>query len=186
MAASKQDLGFHNMPGPLGDARTIMSDAADSLRGTPAARQIPEITREISQVEQMLAHPGATAEDFAAQWFRLTDKINKNELGVDGTTALRQLRDAVQQAGDSAGNVASGGGETKLSDMIARYQAEQAHVGQSEASKAIRETFVSPEGVVLKAREGLTSPEVKSGVLRQALARHGEDAYGNVLDPQTL
>ena len=185
MAASKKDLGFYDMPGPLGSAKQIMSDAADALRATPAGRQIPEVTKEISQVEQMLAHPDRSAEDYATAWFRLTEKIDKGEFGVDGTTVLRKLRDAVQQAGDVAGNVASGGGDTRLSDMLGRYMAEQGHVGQSEASKALRETFVSPQGVILKTREGLSSPEVRSGVLRQALAKHGENQYGNVLDPQT-
>lgn len=185
MSSSKKDLGVHNMTGPLDDAHQIVSDAADSIRSSAAGRQIPEISKEVGQVEAMLAHPDRTAEDYATQWFRLSDLIKEGKLGPDGNTALMKLRDAVHDAGDAAGRTSSKGTDTRFSDMLGRYMAEEQHVGSAQASKALRETFVSPEGVVKTAREGLTSPEVTSSALRKSLTSKGEGAYGDLLEPQT-
>lgn len=178
MRASKDYLNGLSDPATIKQANAHLGAEVQSLRSTPISRQNPEVTNILGQVEQMLAHPDASAGDFASQYWRLSDMIDGGKLTTEQADIVRKLRTAVAEAGD----IASDG---EMSALLGRYKAEQAHVGQSEASKAIRETFQTPEGVAKTTRQWNGTPEPQSSVLRKTMAAKGENQYGNVLDDET-
>lgn len=177
MQASKEYLSSFDDPKLLTKANNDLSDAIETMRKTPEVRQNPELTRLMGQTEETLLHPERNAGDFAAQYWRLSAMLDDSKLTVDQKGAIMKLRDAVAEAADTASN-----GE--FSPLLGRYMAEEGHVGQAEASKTIRETFQSPEGVI-KTKDVFGTPEVQSSVLRKTLASKGEGPYGNKLAPNT-
>jgi hypothetical protein len=147
------------------------------MRVSPEVRQNPELTKLMGQTEEMLLHPERNAGDFSSQYWRLSAMLDDAKLPVEQRGVIMKLRNAVAEGAD----IASDG---QFSSMLGRYMAEEAHVGQSEASKAIRESFQSPEGVI-KTKDVFGTPEVTSSQLRKTMAAKGEGPHGDNLAPST-
>lgn len=179
MGASKDELATFDHPTLVRRAANDVSDVSEELRNTPIARQNPEVTNIIGQTEAMLKHPKTTAGDYASQYWRLSNMLDDAKLPTEHRTVIMKLRDAVAQGGDTAS------GDAHFSDMLGRYAADQEHVGQAESSKAIRESFMSPEGKPLTRKEWVGTPEVTSSQLRRTMATKGENQYGSTLDDPT-
>lgn len=177
MRASKEDLADAFDPARMKSSQQSLSDAAEELRHTAEARQSFDATALISQTEGMLLHPDVTPKDFAVQWFNLNKKIQSDKFTPDERGVLLKLRDAIQQAGDDAA------GGPAFTDMLGRYLSEEGRVGQSQASQAIRDVFMSPEGVIKTGRADFDTPVVTSSVLRKTMASKGEGASGDLLAP---
>lgn len=175
VALSKEFLEDKGSKTSVSKAVKEVSDAAQELRTGSVARQNPEVTNLLGEVETLLAHPDATPGDFASQYWRLEKKLEGN-LTDEARTVITKLRDAVGGAADtaSAGN--------HFSDMLGRVRSERGHVAQGEGAKAIRDTFMSPGGVPKTAREGFGStPDVTASGLRGAIAKSE-----NVLDLEAI
>ena len=179
MQASKEHLAGFADPTNLAKAHKDVSEVAELLRQTPVARQNPEVTALLGQTEAMLAHPEVTAGDYASQYWRLSNMLDDTKLAAEPREIILKLRETVGKAADTAT------GDKEFSDMLGRYVAEQEHVGRSEASKAVRDTFVSPEGIPKTTKNWGDTPEVTSTQLRKTLAAKGENQYGNVMDDST-
>jgi hypothetical protein len=159
----------------LAEARQDIADVAEKLRQTPAARQTPEVTKVLGQVEEMLQHPEAHAGDFAVQYRRLQSMLDGSTMGDEAKQVLGQLKDAVYAAGNKST------GRKTFSKVLARVDDATSKVDESVASKNVRETFVSPEGVPLTAQRFGDTPEVTSHALRKSLAKNPQ--VGRGLDP---
>jgi hypothetical protein len=72
----------------------------------------------------------------------------------------------------------------KWQDVVAGYAADSVPVQAAKSSKAIREAFVTPEGVLRSGDLGGV-PRVTEARLRQALAAKGESKFGDALDPSS-
>ncbi len=179
MSASRGDFATHTDPTLLRRASNDLTDDLQALRGSAAARQNPELTAQLNVVEQMLKHPQRTGEDYASQYWRLSKQLEDTKLSTEMRGGLMKLRDSVHASADTAT-------DGKFSDMLGRYMAEEAHVAQSEGSKALRNTFASDQGVTVPGVKDLYgTPVIESNRLRGALAKKGENEYGDVLAPST-
>jgi len=177
MKAGKDYLDQFKDPADLKLANTQLGAEIEALRNTPAARQNPKATDILGEVESLLKHPKATAADYATQYWNLTDNATNQTL----PTEVRQLIGALKEKVGSAADVASKG---EFTPFLERYKAGEAYAGESEAAKAIRESFKSPEGVLVGKGYGDT-PEITSKRLQDALRTKGANEFGDVLAPQT-
>lgn len=177
MKAAKDNLRRQDDPTLMRRASNDVSEVVEFLRTSEVARQNPDITRELGMVEAMLRHPERNAADFQSQYWRLSEMLNDGKLSAESAGVIRQLRDTVHDAADTA----SGGNH--FSDMLGRYMADENAVVASQASKGIRETFMSGQGVPLTSTRWGDTPSVGESQLRKALAKKGENAHGSILDP---
>jgi hypothetical protein len=176
MATTKQGMEASNHPTLTRRAANDVSDAAEALRTFPEVRQSPEVSRIIGEVEVLLQHPDKTAADFGSQYWRLNQMINEGSFTPEAKGALMKMRDAVQEAADTAS------GSPQFTDMLSRYKVEEGLVKGSESAKKIREMFVDEQGIPQTPRNWFGTPEVTSQRLRQAVSKHGADQYGSTLD----
>ena len=179
MQESKKFLDWHDYPPNLQAAGDDVSALVQQLRTTPAARQNPEITNLIGSAESSLMHPDRTAGDFASQYWRLDDAFKDPKYSVEAKTIIKQLRDGVAKAADTAAD-----GQTHFTDMLERYKVEQGLVGEAESAKAIRETFKSPIGGVKTRDPWGGTPEITAQQLRKSLVSKGENEFGSTITPE--
>lgn len=164
-----------NMTSALNDVSSTIKD----IRRSPVGRQIPELNNEIGKIESLLAHQDAKAGDFATQYWRVGSLIERKGITPEHREALRQLQASIAMAADKA----SGG--SHFSDMLGMVAAQEAHVGEAAASRAIRESFLSPQGVAKTPGATFGAPEISSSNLRKTLAAKGEKGPTSSIDSAT-
>lgn len=178
MRASKDMLNETGSKTSMKRANKALGQEIEGLRATPIARQNPDITNELGKIEQMLQHPEATPGDFASQYWRVSGMADNPNLTPEQKEILIQLKGAIANAADDASN------GSHFSDLLGRYKAEQGFVGEAESAKAIREAFVSPQGVPAHGSiEG--TPNIPARALSQTLAKRGENEFGSTISDPT-
>jgi hypothetical protein len=89
-----------------------------------------------------------------------------------------------QSVRDEMDRILNGATGNRWQNVLDGYIDESKAVNQAKSMKGIRESFVSPEGVI-KAHPLGGVPQVTEAKLRQTVARAGENRFGDQLGPQS-
>ena len=163
-------------------AQTTAMNAITAAREHPSGQILadPTLSKELSHIQTLVTLPDATPHFFETAADRVM-KLAQGDVTPQARGVLKDLEGQIRAAGDTVSS-----GTTSLIKPM--YQAESDFVKQAQAAKDIRETFKSPEGVVLTRKSFGETPSLEAGPVSNALAKHGEELVGTesrkVLAPQ--
>lgn len=163
---------------PLADRyREQLARSLTGLKNSNEALADPAVMKEIDNALVAVTNPGATVGVLPQLWFKMGEMAGQS-------SAVSGARDVVRKTLDTR---TKGG----FSQMLDGYGAIQDQLKGANAALKIQDDFMSPQGVVRSGRafpsgQGTQQvPEIQAKVLRQSIAKEGEQGGVDVLGGQS-
>lgn len=157
--------------------RKSLSNSLLELKNHNEALANPQVMKEIDNALIAISNPESTLGVLPQLWFKMGDMAYQSSAVAGARDAIRKTLDARTKGG--------------FSQMLEGYGVLQDQLKGANAALNILDDFMSPQGVV-RTKKAFPSghgtsqvPEIQASVLRQSVAKRGEQDGQDLLGPQS-